>query len=261
MQRAVQFLNVFCLATALLYSCSQAPQPDTAPVPVQSKAKASNMIPIRAGELMDDQIMFEFAIYYLPTPAKEPLAELDSVLKSNFKGFQKVDKISPPKAGKAIAAKMVTNVAESYRPPSLESLQYFGRGLSRAQAEAVQGSKAVLLLDFAYSRQYVWDGMRAALELAAFVARTMGGLLWDEETREMFAPDEWEKRRITEWTEKVPDISKHTTIHAYNTGEYVRAITLGMAKFGLPDIVIDNFSWSLNRNMGHVVNLFGQVNG
>ena len=56
-----------------------------------------------------------------------------------------------------------------------------------------------------------------------------------------------------------PGIAKHTTIHAYRTGEYVRAITLGMAKFGLPDIVIDKFSWSYSRNIGHVINLFGQV--
>ena len=48
-------------------------------------------------------------------------------------------------------------------------------------------------------------------------------------------------------------------MHAYNTGEYVRAITLGMTKVGLPDILIENVSWSLNRNLGHVMNLFAVV--
>ena len=48
-------------------------------------------------------------------------------------------------------------------------------------------------------------------------------------------------------------------IHAYKKDEFVRAITLGMAKFGLPDVVIDNFSWGLNRNMGNVINLFVQA--
>lgn len=38
-----------------------------------------------------------------------------------------------------------------------------------------------------------------------------------------------------------------------------RAITLGMAKVGLPEIVVDQFSWSLNQNMGNVVNLFAQA--
>src|SRR5262249_46064014 len=56
-----------------------------------------------------------------------------------------------------------------------------------------------------------------------------------------------------------PDLSKQVVIHAYQKDEFVRAITLGMAKFGLPDLVIDQFSWSLQRNMGHVMNLFAQA--
>ncbi|MHB1075881.1 DUF2314 domain-containing protein [Thiobacillus sp.] len=58
--------------------------------------------------------------------------------------------------------------------------------------------------------------------------------------------------------EDVPLYSLTPHLHAYNDGEYVRAISLGMAKFGLPDVVIENFSWSLNRNMGHLINAFGQ---
>ena len=126
---------------------------------------------------------------------------------------------------------MVTNVKERYAPPSLKSLQYSGRGLGQVQAQAVQGSKVVLLLDFAYSRRHAWDGMRAALELTSALARVTGGLLWDKATREMFTADEWDRRRLAAWTEEVPDISKHTVLHVYNTGQYVRAITLGMAKF------------------------------
>src|SRR4029450_11707857 len=37
------------------------------------------------------------------------------------------------------------------------------------------------------------------------------------------------------------------------------AITLGMQKFGLPDVVVDGFPWSLNGNIGYVVNLFAQA--
>ena len=43
----------------------------------------------------------------------------------------------------------------------------------------------------------------------------------------------------------MPDLSKHLVIHAYQKGELVRAITLGMEKFGLPDLVIDQSSRSL----------------
>jgi uncharacterized protein YegJ (DUF2314 family) len=104
----------------------------------------------------------------------------------------------------------------------------------------------------------VWGALKAATEVVEALARATNGLIWDEETREVFTPDEWRKRRIAGWTGTIPDVTAHTTIHAYNDGEYVRAITLGMAKFGLPDVVAQNFSWSLNRNMGHLINALCQ---
>jgi len=54
-------------------------------------------------------------------------------------------------------------------------------------------------------------------------------------------------------------VAKHITIHAYSTGEFVRAISLGMVKFGLPDVVVEDFSWSANRHIGHLINFFTQA--
>jgi uncharacterized protein YegJ (DUF2314 family) len=208
---------------------------------------------------MDNRIFFEFGVYYLPTPTKDPIGETDALLKRKFSSFRKVEKITSETKEMAVAVRLLNDVGKSCAPPGLDLLRHFGRGISREQAEAIQSSKAAVSLTFAYTREHLWDGMRAALGLACSLARTTGGVLWDEETREMFTPDEWDKRRIRGWTEKIPDISKHTVIHAYSTGEYVRAITLGMAKFGLPDIVVDRFSWSLHRHMGEVMILVGQA--
>lgn len=105
----------------------------------------------------------------------------------------------------------------------------------------------------------MWDGLKAAYELTEALSKKTGGLLWDEETREVFSPTAWDESRLGDWPETGPDISRHTVIHAYQSGEYIRAITLGMAKFGLPDVVVDGFSWSLNQSMGNVVNLFCQA--
>jgi len=217
------------------------------------------MIPV--GSLMDDRISFQLAIYFLPKPTKEPTGELDLFLHSHASGFRRIDKIDGKSDGLAVAARMENDQINAYRPPDLKSLQYFGRGLSRDQAEALQRTESVLVLDFDYSKDHVWDGMRAALELTNALAQSMGGLIWDEVTREVFSPEKWAEQRINEWRDgdNIPDITKHIVVHAYKKDEYVRAISLGMAKFGLPDIVIDNFSWSLNRNMGHIVDLFAQA--
>ena len=115
-----------------------------------------------------------------------------------------------------------------------------------------------MILDFGHASKHVWGALKSANEIVEALARQTDGLIWDEETREIFTPDEWRKRRVATWTGSLPNVNAHTTIHAYNSGEYVRAISLGMAKLGLPDVVVQNFSWSLNRNMGHIINAFCQ---
>jgi uncharacterized protein YegJ (DUF2314 family) len=213
---------------------------------------------IPAGDLTDEHIAYEFAVYYLPEPSTDPLVELDALLKGKYFVFHRAEKVEGQEDALTLAARIETHPAANYAPPELDSLQYFGRGLSRDQAEALQETRSVLVLDFAYSAEHRWNGLRSALELTDSLARSTGGVIWDEETREMFSPDVWKERRLDAWTEDIPDISDHTVIHAYQAEEYVRAITLGMAKFGLPDLVVEDFSWSLNRNMGHVINLFAQ---
>jgi uncharacterized protein YegJ (DUF2314 family) len=220
------------------------------------QAASGDQIP--TGNLMDERISFEFAVYYLPE-SQNPFAELDRLLSESDGFFQRAEKIEGQEKRPTLVARLEANPRTAYTPPDLKSLQYFGRGLSRPQAEALQETKLVLILDFAYPKDHVWDGLRSAVELTDALARTTDGLIWDDSTREVFSPEAWRQERMTGWTDQIPDVSKHTVIHAYRKDEFVRAITLGMAKFGLPDIVIDNFSWSLNRNIGHIINLFAQA--
>jgi uncharacterized protein YegJ (DUF2314 family) len=212
-----------------------------------------------AGSPMSNQMAFQYAVYFLPTPSKDPMAHLRTTLRKKPSNPQLVSELPRALTQPVMTAYLMKDVAEKYPAPDLKSLQYFGRGLSRQQALAVQKSEQVLIMSFGHSRTYVWSALKAATEIVETLARETNGLIWDEETREIFTPDEWHKRRIESWTGILPNVSTHTTIHAYNNDEYVRAITLGMAKFGLPDVVVQNFSWSLNRDMGHLVNAFSQA--
>ena len=212
------------------------------------------------GELMEDQITYQFAVYYLPTPTTEPLAELNALLAQQQQPlmFRRVDEINGQEASPTVAAHLEADPQTAYTPPDLEYLQRFGRGLTPAEAEALQTTQAVLILDWSYPKEHVWTGFRSALEITDALARSTGGLVWDETTREVFTTDQWREQRIDSWTGDVPDVSDSTAIHAYQKEGLTRAITLGMQKFGLPDVVIDGFALSLSRNMGHVINLFSQ---
>jgi uncharacterized protein YegJ (DUF2314 family) len=157
-----------------------------------------------------------------------------------------------------ISAFVQKNAQTEYAPPDLSALKYFGRGLNHDQALALQEVKEALILDFAHPKQSAWTSLKTANLLVEQVARKTGGLVWDAETREVFTPDAWHEKRLAEWNESLPRISTQTVIHEYNNGEYARAITLGMSKVGLPDVVVEEIAWSSNNQVGNFINIFCQ---
>lgn len=235
---------IICVALVLLIgSCEQGQKQSAIP----------------AGSPKTEWIHFQFAVYYLPVPKQDPQVVVRNLLDGKYRGLRAVENI-PEKPGEMVVrAYRQYDVQESYRPPDKDHLRYFGHGIGSEQADLLQASEQVLILDFAHPSDDVWAALRTAAALTEQVARETDGLIWDEETREIFSPDEWHDERLSSWTYEVPDISKHTVIHSYKSGEFIRAITLGMVKFGLPDIVVEEFSWSNNRSMGHLINLFGQA--
>ena len=214
---------------------------------------------VPAGPLMEEYIHFQYAIYYIPRPSNDPSAVLKKLLADQYSELNLVDKMKEYPDDLFVSAFVQENAQKEYAPPDMEQLHYFGRGISKEQAEALQKCEVAYIIDFGHPGGKAFEGLRTANNIVETIARETNGILWDEETRETFSPDEWHEKRVASWTEDIPDIANHITIHAYNSGEYVRAITLGMCKIGLPDVVVEDFSWSSNRSMGHLINLFYQA--
>lgn len=144
-----------------------------------------------------------------------------------------------------------------YAPPNPEMLDHFARGLTPDQKSALQRSEQVSVLDFDGPSVQAGQANRHALEVVQALTRATGGIIWDEQTREVFTPEALEAR-LSSWTGQLPDVSAHVTIHAYREGELLRLVTLGMAKFALPDVAVENVSSSDSRKMGEMVNLVCQ---
>src|SRR5215471_150649 len=227
---------------------------------VCSCSRNSSKKGLPTGPAMSRFIHFELAVYLPPTPSasrRQPMLVLTESLR-DYPGLKLVDKLPEQPQVMLVRAHLNESVKDTYAPPSVESLQYSGRGLSSEQAQALQKSTQALVLQFAHPQKEVWTGLRAAAELASKLAVTTDGLIWDEETREVFTPEAWRERRIAQWAEP-PRVSGQTIIHEYNTGHSVRAITLGMAKMGLPDLIVEDTGWSSSSQVGHVVNLVSQA--
>ena len=212
-----------------------------------------------AGSPMSASIHFQFAVYLPPGTAKDPLTLLGETLRKNYPALKLAAALPAKPSEMVVVARIQKNVGKEYAPPSIEALEYSGHGLSKDQVRQLQKSTQALILDFAHPNGEVWVALRTANQLVEQLARATNGFVWDEETREIFTPDAWGERRLASWATGIPTIEKQTTIHVYKKDEFVRAITLGMKKAGLPDVVVEDFGWSSENQVGNLINIFCQA--
>lgn len=227
------------------------------PDPFQHAQSGADLIP--AGPLQAEQISYAFAIYYLPMPSADPFATLDALLASEFREFRHADYLSGDETESTVNAWITVDPHHDCPPPSADFVQLFGRGVSPQQTAALQAAEAALVLNFVYPKGQALGRLRTALRLTSELASGTGGLIWDNETREVFTPAAWIEMRIDRWTGPTPDISDHTVIHVYQTDGHMRLVTLGMAKFGLPDVVVNQLPRSVSHQVGDLVSAFCQA--
>ena len=222
--------------------------------PTPKAAKDSGNVP--HGSVVAETFAFQLAIYHLEKP-NQNVADIART----FLTDKPLTLRSTPARGEKVGSPSVTvgspEIA-SYAPPSPDLLEYFARGLSDAEKAALSGAREVTVLDFAGPGTAAPVTYRLGLELVAEVVSKVRGFPWDEETREAFSADEWQKR-LRGWEEGRPDIVQHVTIHAYRHGELIRLVTLGMKKFALPDLAVTEVSSSDSVAIGNVVNLACQT--
>ncbi|VBA39803.1 hypothetical protein LAUMK136_03175 [Mycobacterium attenuatum] len=226
--------------------------------PFQHFLISTDLIP--AGPLVDDPIVYTFAIYYLPMPSTDPIGTLDVLLANKFEVLHVADFISGDEKIPTLRPWLTVDPRNDCPPPSPDFIQLVNHGMSSQQAAALQNTKAALVLDFIYTAEHTWHGLRAALQLTGQLAAATSGVIWDDESREFFTPAAWNETRIDRWNDVVPEIDDHTTIRAYETGgQMMRAVTLGMRKFGLPDVVVNGFPRSAGGLIGNLVSAFCQA--
>ncbi|MDO8342489.1 MAG: DUF2314 domain-containing protein [Cellvibrio sp.] len=218
---------------------------------------AENHKPINVDDNEQDRISYQFAIYLIPDCGKDPITTARKHAQTLIPNFVLATSVSNPKKP-SLSIDIINNAQTEYSPPSEQAVHYFGRGISIEEGKKLQKSNSAILLNFSYPLDYALIGMQEALSFTKQLAQTCKGLIWDESTREIFSPGAWHEKRIASWEEDGPNITDHTVIHAYKNTEFIRAISLGMRKFNLPDIVVNDFTWSNNNQMGNLINIIGQ---
>ncbi len=215
--------------------------------------------PIVNGPAVASAIRFEFAIYYPTRPPVEPMAALRARLGAGSGVPRLVARLSTDPAGSELSVSSTSHALKDYAPPDASMTKRFGHGLTPEQAEALSHADEAFVMDFGHPGADRMTALRNAQMLAEKLARDTHGLLWDDETREVFTPDAWHERRVLGWAGDVPEVDRHTVLHFYPAGDAYRCISLGMAKFGEPDVVVENLLASDARTLCDLVNVVSQA--
>jgi uncharacterized protein YegJ (DUF2314 family) len=210
------------------------------------------------GKLNDSQILFEFGIYYSPDYHMNK-SDVIELLQKKYSDFEILDSVPKPEniKGSQIVVKEIINVKEDFTPPDINFLKHSSRGLSDEQKEILQTSTFVILLDFLCVEDRMLSTMKNANKLIAELIINENDIIWDSETRECFTKEFWNENRLI--NDNSINVSKQIAIHLYQKKDYCRAITLGMLKFGLPDICIENLSCHSNQSVASLINLTAQT--
>ena len=175
---------------------------------------------------------------YLRTPVSSAMtADVAQSVHARFprlKLLTKPEPIPPPTV--LVFAPEMENVGL----PSASDLARFGRGLSAPQVDAASKSKGALVFSWLLDADPKLADLRGAQDAVLDVALKYDGFVWDDTTRELYSLQAWKRLRHDGWQGDIPDARRFITIHYYRTEGRSRAVTLGMAKLGLPDLVVED---------------------
>lgn len=213
---------------------------------------------ISSGKLNDKQVLIEYGVYYTPDSHMSK-SEIVKLVNNHYSDFEIIDSLPSPEnvRGSQLLIKEIKNVKEDFAAPDIDFLKHSSRGLSDEQKEILQSSDFVIVLDFVCVEDKLLSTIEKANKMIGELILNENDIIWDSETRECFTKKYWLDNRLI--ADKSINISKHITIHLYPKNDYCRAITLGMLKFGLPDICIENLSCHNNQSIASLINLTAQT--
>jgi len=190
--------------------------------------------PLREEEIVGPSFTFEAAVYHAAEPPPAAREEAKKILEA---GHLELAKVPPPGPPKVPTAVLLTPKVSAYPPQNEESLAHFGRGLDPAAIVSLQHATAVTSLSVSGPADRAVASYRVAMGALLALEASAPGAIYDGETRETFSRAAF-SARASAFSGEVPLIRKHVVVHVYRNGRALRAVSLGMRKFGLPDVCV-----------------------
>ncbi len=150
------------------------------------------------------------------------------------------------------------NAPTEFPPHRLEVLQYFAESLSDRQKQLLVKSGEAALIGIYGFQKDSWVLNKRLNQWIADYSKDKKWIIFDLHSIEYFTPEYWKSSRLDLWKEEHPRLENQISIHAYRKEAFCRAISVGMQKFGLPDIVVNDISCYKMDDMLRLINILAQ---
>jgi uncharacterized protein YegJ (DUF2314 family) len=221
------------------------------------KASTPTSTAFPRAQFTSPEISYAVFLIHPTAPKDDPVASARKLLASKYKELntpQTPGKVSPEALVEALPPQEMEPIDE-------QLLSVIGRGLDAEERKRLIGARHATMLAFRLPFAQRHEVLLAATRFAHQLATEQGAFLWDSETREYFSARAWKESRLDGWSKGVPSVPSQITLHIYREDEGLRVISLGMAKLGLPDLVMEQVPSSLSDDMAWVVNGVAQLMG
>lgn len=196
--------------------------------------------PVPAVDLREAGVEYEYVILYPSGKDQDPEGELKKLLADEYPEYKLLKAGDDPVLDSAYVSYHVFDKFSDYDLlPNKKQLKYFSRQLKKEDLKKLSRVKPAISVYFSAPIKNVSKLLKESCDITLKIQEAVDGLIWDVSTRELYGAEDWKENRCFPDSNEIPEVVKHTKIHAYKDGRYLRMVTLGMDKFGLPDLVIN----------------------
>jgi hypothetical protein len=189
------------------------------------------------GSLVVGRRAIDLGIYTAGPISSDALNEAKVLARTRLKGVTLLTSPDDEKKEAPPTVLVFTPSIDALPPPTVELIRGDGRGIRPADAEAIAASRGVIALVARFDDDPTLSRVHELQGIALDAARDAQGTIWDESTREIYSVAEWDRVRIQGWQGDLPEVRRHISLHYDDSTGHGRLVTLGMLKFGEPDLV------------------------
>ena len=225
----------------------------------QSAKKNSAPVLVPSINIQSTQHFTPYCLYVLKKSDAYAPEALYAALATALPHYTRVDSLSDEAGVNEYKIEFFSDPKTEVPAPDPEYLSYTGRDLTTKEIQRLQDPYLAVVLLFSGTVEQVIADQLAINQVIGKLVEGKEVLVMDYTTYETFNAASWQAGRVADFTPETLALASQITNHSYRDGRYCRSVTLGMGKFCLPDISLQNYSCSNQAKWATVINLLAQT--